>query len=201
MSATKIILASASPRRRELLAMLGLEFDVVPAIGDETALGGASPGETVSAIALGKAREVASANPDALVIAADTLVYLDGAPLGKPRDAQDAINMLSRLSGRAHEVFTGIAVARRGREVARFERTVVEFGELSADEIRAYVATGEPLDKAGAYGAQGLGALLIRRLEGDFFNVMGLPLYLLSTVLKEDFGLNVVKNAANRQGD
>ncbi|MDR0862120.1 MAG: Maf family protein [Oscillospiraceae bacterium] len=202
----RLILASASPRRRELLAMLGLAFEVIPARGDEVAAQG-SPAETVKSIALGKAREVwarevwarenqANSQADVLVIAADTLVFSEGGALGKPRDALDAADMLARLSGREHEVYTGFAVlgksGRETREVARYERTVVRFRELRDDEIAAYVATGEPLDKAGAYGAQGLGALFIERLDGDFFNVMGLPLCALAAVLRDEFNFNVL---------
>jgi septum formation protein len=186
-----LVLASASPRRRELLAMLGLEFAVVPAAGDEAG-GGGAPGELVTAIALGKARQVAAGRSGDTVIAADTLVFLDGAPLGKPADERDAAQMLARLSGRAHEVYTGVAVLGGGRETAEFCRTRVRFRALDADEIARYIRTGEPMDKAGAYGAQGRGAVFIEGIEGDFFNVMGLPLCLLANLLKRDFGIHIL---------
>jgi septum formation protein len=190
-----LILASASPRRRELLTMLGLSFAVMPAEGERDP-GDLTPGAAVEAIALGKALEIAGKimlrQRRDIVIAADTLVYLDGAPLGKPRDAADAARMLRRLAGRWHEVFTGFAVLGGGAAVTRHERTRVNFRDVTDGEIARYVATGEPLDKAGAYGAQGRGAVFIAGIEGDFFNVMGLPLCALSAVLRDEFGFSIV---------
>lgn len=183
-----IILASASPRRRELLEMLEVSFQIMPA-ESELSPEGLSPGQTVMATAMGKAEETAKkAGENALVIGADTLVYDGGTALGKPKNEKDAFDMLRRLSGREHQVYTGVALIHGDRRETRFEKTGVKFGELSDEEIWRYIATGEPMDKAGAYGAQGKGAVFIEKLDGDFFNVMGLPLHLLSKMLK-DFGV------------
>ncbi len=173
-----IILASASPRRRELLGRLGVrELTVLPADADETIPAGMEVSMAVRELSRRKALWAADrARPGDAVIAADTLVYLDGAVLGKPRDAQEAFSMLERLSGRGHEVYTGVTVIKDGALLCEAERTAVYFRSLSQAEIRAYVETGEPMDKAGAYGIQEFGALLVARVEGDFYNVMGLPL-------------------------
>ena len=180
-----IVLASGSPRRRELLEMLGLGFRVCPAKGEETAPKGAGPEATVGALAAAKASEVAQGCPDSLVIAADTIVWAQGRILGKPRDEADAKRMLHMLSGDTHEVYTGVAIIYRGKSVCGAERTKVFFRELSDDEIDGYVATGEPMDKAGAYGIQGRASLMVRRIEGDYFNVVGLPLCRLGQMLEE----------------
>lgn len=182
-----IVLASASPRRRELLSMLGLkDFKVIPAEGEEITEAGLSPAETVCALSRAKADEVsAKCGTAALIIAADTIVALDGDILGKPKDADQAFNMLSRLSGREHTVFTGVTVMRDGVISTEYERTGVRFREITEREILAYIATGEPMDKAGSYGAQGIGSLFIEGIEGDFFNVMGLPLCRLSKMLEK----------------
>ena len=188
-----IVLASASPRRKELLEMLGVRgLTVCPAPnGEEAPPPGLTPAETVEFIALGKARAVAALRPEEdTVIAADTLVFLDGEPLGKPSDASDAHRMLRALSGRRHTVYTGLAVISGGRTETRAEATDVYFRELSDGEIARYVETGEPMDKAGAYGAQGRAAVFIRRIDGDFFNVVGLPLCALSEIL-DGFGVNL----------
>jgi septum formation protein len=184
----EIILASQSPRRRELLAMLGLTFTVVPSAG-EIAPVGLSPGETVKNIAAAKAQSVAPRYPGDVVIAADTLVFLEDALLGKPKNREDAARMLRLLSGRTHEVYTGVCVQRNSQIDAQFEKTAVRFRALDDGEIARYIAAGEPMDKAGAYGAQGRGAVFIERIEGDFFNVMGLPLCRLSGMLK---GYNIL---------
>ena len=184
----KILLASASPRRRALLEMLGVqELEVLPARGEERIDPGLTPEELVTALSRQKAEEVAARRGEAetIVIGADTMVVLDGAVLGKPRDAADARRMLAQLSGRGHTVFTGVTVRRGDRVLSRAERTEVYFRPLSGEEIARYVDTGESMDKAGAYGAQGLASLFVERLEGDFFNVMGLPLCLLGKMLKE----------------
>lgn len=187
----RIVLASKSPRRRELLSLLGFtDFLILPAEGEE-APGERAPGDAVERIALSKAREslaryrAEGGAEDALVIAADTLVYLDGRPLGKPADEKDAKDMLRRLSGKKHLVCTGVALLTGGREHVFHEETAVYFRDLSDEEIDGYIRSGEPMDKAGAYGAQGLGSLFIRRLEGDFFNVVGLPVCRLAQELKE----------------
>ncbi|NLM84514.1 MAG: septum formation protein Maf [Clostridiales bacterium] len=187
---SRIILASKSPRRRELLRLLGFtDFIILPAEGEEAASG--APGDAVRRIALSKARESLGrfrsegGDDSALVLAADTLVYLDGAPLGKPADEADAVSMLRRLSGKKHFVYTGVALLCRGTERTFFEETAVYFRDMREEEIIGYVKSGEPMDKAGAYGAQGLGAAFIERIEGDFFNVVGLPVCRLSQELKE----------------
>lgn len=180
-----IILASASPRRRELLEMLGLRcFAVMTADVDET-VPVLPPEEAVIHLAQKKARKVAeTCLKDDLIIAADTLVYLDGEALGKPETVTEARYMLRRLSGVKHTVYTGVALVNNGKEVAFAEKTDVFFREMRDDEIEAYIKTGEPMDKAGAYGAQGIGAVFVRRIEGDFFNVMGLPVCRLVTALR-----------------
>ena len=181
-----IILASASPRRRELLERFGVPFRVVPARGAETAPEGLTPGEQVECLARHKAAEVAAgADADSVVIAADTVVEIDGEILGKPGTPARAEEMLRRLSGREHRVWSGLCVRRGEKILSGREVTSVHFRELTDGEIRAYVDTGEPMDKAGAYGAQGRGALLVRRIDGDFFTVMGLPLCRLGEMLKK----------------
>ncbi len=182
----KIILASASPRRRELLSALGLAFEVRPAKGEEHPEPGLDGGETAKRLSRAKCLEIASqAEEDAVVIAADTVVCLDDEILGKPADEEDAARMLKALSGRDHRVYTGVTVARGGRVLSDFEETAVHFRPLSEREIAAYIATGEPMDKAGAYGIQGRASLFVRGIEGDYFNVMGLPLCKLGEMLKE----------------
>ena len=180
-----IILASKSPRRMELLAMLGLDFTVIPAEGDENADPNAEPGEMVMWLASQKAEEVAKYHPDSLVIGSDTLVFLDGKPLGKPHTEDEAFKMLSSLSGRTHLVCTGVAVIYGDRRIVDFEKTDVEFRELTTEEIWEYIETGEPMDKAGAYGIQGRGSVFIPGIKGDYFNVVGLPLCKLWTILNE----------------
>jgi septum formation protein len=178
-----LVLASASPRRRELLALLGLTFEVISTDIDETWRNGEAPAAHAERLAREKAAAVA--RPQAAVLAADTIVVIDGAILGKPRDAADAAAMLRALSGRAHTVHTAMAVAYRGREASGVESTQVWFRPLDERTIAEYVATGEPLDKAGAYGIQGYGAVLVERIAGDYFTVMGLGLGRLVELLRE----------------
>lgn len=185
-----IILASASPRRRTLLELFPVQnLRVIPAQGEEAACDGLSPAETVAALSRAKAEEVAArcrANGiDGVIIAADTVVATEACILGKPRDAQHAAQMLRQLSGRTHQVFTGVTVIAGDRTLAAVEKTAVTFRELTERELAAYIATGEPMDKAGAYGIQGMASLFVEKLEGDFFNVMGLPLCRLSQMLSE----------------
>ena len=191
MSRPPVILASASPRRRELLRLVGIEHIVLPADIDETY----QTGETPAAHTERLAREKASAlnRADAVVIGSDTIVVVDGDVLGKPRDRDHAAEMLRRLSGRAHVVMTGVAVAWGGRIASGVEEVTVTFRALSDDEIRRYIDTGEPMDKAGAYGIQGFGATIVDRVDGDYFAVMGLALNRLvrlsrSLGLGYDFG-------------
>lgn len=180
-----IVLASGSPRRRELLETLGLEFSVVPAKGEEIAPEGAGPAETVMALSKAKAAEVAKSRPESLVIAADTVVWAEGRILGKPKDGAEARAMLHMLSDNTHEVYTGVTLMLGEKEAVGAECTKVFFRRLTDEEIDRYVSTGEPMDKAGAYGIQGRAALMVRRLEGDYFNVMGLPLCRLGQMLEE----------------
>ena len=188
-----IVLASASPRRRELMTMLKVEnLKIIPATREEQLVEGLSPAKTVCALARAKAQEVSKlCAVDDIVIGADTIVAVDGLILGKPVDSSDAFHMLSRLSGRTHNVFTGVTVLRGDTEITEFERTRVRFKTLTEREITAYIQTGEPMDKAGSYGAQGIGALFVEGIEGDFFNVMGLPLCRLSKML-EKMGVNLI---------
>lgn len=172
----RVILASASPRRRELLTLIGVRHDVRPADIDETQRAGEDPVVYAERLARGKAGAVATLEPDAVVIGADTIVVVDGVVLGKPADRSDAAHMLRVLSGRRHLVHTAVAVAFGDRIVSAVERVEVGFRELSDAEILAYVATGEPMDKAGAYGIQGFGATIVERVDGDYFSVMGLGL-------------------------
>lgn len=170
-----IILASASPRRRELLALAGVDFAVKVADVEEVIPENASPDEVVKSLALQKAGAVAKENPDSIVIGSDTVVALDGVILGKPRDEEDAVRMLKTLSGRSHTVYTGVAII-HGEKTSNFcEATEVVFNSLTDEEIRNYVATKEPMDKAGAYGIQGKGCVLVEKIVGDYFNVVGLP--------------------------
>lgn len=184
---SRIILASASPRRRELLAMIGIkDFDIMPAAGEEDYPSSMPPDEAVKYIAMKKAESVLSyAGADSLIIAADTVVCLDGRILEKPRDARDAADMLASLSGRRHTVYTGIALIRGGERVSDSAATDVWFKKLTEAEISAYVATGQPLDKAGSYGAQDMAALFVERVEGEFWNVVGLPVCRLGMLLAE----------------
>ncbi len=180
-----VVLASASPRRRELMQMLGIRNLVIrPARGEEKPPEAADPETIVCALASAKAREVSEiSEKDALIIAADTIVWLNGRMLGKPNSEEEAFSMLKSLSGKCHEVYTGICIIDGDTEDCEAERTQVCFRELSDEEILGYIRDGEPMDKAGAYGAQGKGALFVRSIEGDFFNVMGLPVCRLGQML------------------
>jgi len=191
MNRPPVILASSSPRRRELLRLVGIEHTVMPAEIDETY----APGEAPRAHAERLAREKARAleRDDAVVIGSDTIVVVDDEVLGKPRDREQAAAMLRRLSGRSHVVMTGVAVAWHGRIVSAVEEVGVTFRSLTDDEIQRYIDTGEPMDKAGAYGIQGYGATIVDRVDGDYFAVMGLALNRLvqlcgSVGLGYDFG-------------
>ena len=183
----RVVLASQSPRRRDLLDLVGIRHEVRPADIDEAVRPGEPPDAYTERLAREKARVVAAQEPDAVVIAADTTVVIDDEILGKPAHAAEARAMVRRLAGRTHEVFTGIAVRRGGqsREAAGVERVLVTVRALSEPEIVAYVATGEPMDKAGAYGIQGYGATIIERIDGDYFAVMGLSLVRTVTLLRE----------------
>lgn len=176
MNDVRVVLASSSPRRRELLSMIGVAHEVMPADIDERYLPGEDPPAHAQRLAREKAGVVATREPGALIIAADTIVVVDGDVLGKPGDAAEAAAMLRRLSGRSHTVHTAVAVRWEAREASAVESPCVTFRPLDEEHIAAYIATGEPMDKAGAYGIQGFGATLVTRIEGDYFAVMGLPL-------------------------
>lgn len=185
-----MILASASPRRRELLSLIFGEFRIVPSRFDERLVPPElGPPEHVTYSSLMKARDIAAQYPDALVIGADTVVVVDSAILGKPQDPADAARMLRMLGGRAHQVYTGLAVTRGDLEASGSECTDVTFRELDDATIARYIATGEPMDKAGAYAIQGRGSVLITGISGCYFNVVGLPIYRLSRML-EAFGIH-----------
>lgn len=182
----KVILASASPRRRELLQQVGIEAEVCPADFAETDSSEISVADVALSNAKGKCLVVVAEKGDKLpVVAADTIVVIDNSVLGKPKDAAEAKKMLKTLSGRKHQVITGVAVSYLGRMLYRSNVTEVYFRDLSEAEINAYVLTGEHLDKAGAYGIQGKGALLVERINGCYNNVVGLPLTMLDTMFKE----------------
>lgn len=195
---TELILASASPRRRELLANMGLDFTVLASDADESIVDkDVPPGIYVQELALLKAASAAlkaAKNKNALVIAADTVVVNDEKILGKPADAEDAARMLRALSGRTHRVYTGICVlrVRDAYTVCKSVCTEVEFRELSERRISRYIDSGEPMDKAGAYGIQGLGAMLVKGINGDYFNVVGLPVGTLADILEKDYGFELI---------
>ena len=189
----KIVLASGSPRRQELLARIGItDFDIRVPEAEESYPAGLTPQQIVEYISREKADAAAKlCTPDEIVITADTMVFLDEARLGKPADEADALRMLTALQGRHHTVCTGVTVRRGDDILTQSETTHVYFRPASEAELRAYIATGEPMDKAGAYGVQGKGALLVEKRNGDFFNVMGLPVLRLSRMLAQ-FGVNLL---------
>ena len=195
----RIILASQSPRRRELLERMGIsQFDVIPAKGEERADPNLTPDQLVEELSPQKAAEIAAGNPDALIIAADTVVAVDGTVLGKPHDRDDAVRMLQTLSGREHTVYSGLTVCWQGRSVTQHEATAVRFRPLSETDIDHYVSTGEPMDKAGSYGIQGYGCTLVEGISGDYYNVVGLPVCRLSQILS-GFGLDPLAMAATKE--
>lgn len=191
----QIILASQSPRRKELLGRFCQDLIIRADSSEEIKIPGEKPEETVCRLALTKAKNVASVSQEnALVVGADTIVVLDDDVLGKPKDEEDAFRMLRSLSGRVHTVVTGVAVldTETGKEKTLAESTKVRFKELSNQEIAAYIASKEPMDKAGAYGIQELGSLFIEGVEGDYFNVVGLPVCKLGKLLKEEFSVDIL---------
>ncbi len=180
-----LILASKSPRRKELLSIITKDFTIIPAVGEENADKKLPPKEYVSKLAEDKADEVFALHKEAAVIGADTVVAAGKEILGKPKDKADAFRMLKLLSGTTHSVFTGVCVISGGERKVFCEETEVEFYPLTDEEIEGYIATGEPFDKAGAYGIQDKGALLVKRINGDYYNVMGLPAGRLYRVMRE----------------
>ncbi|MFW5992259.1 MAG: Maf family protein [Halanaerobiaceae bacterium] len=189
----KLILASASPRREKLLKQLGLHFTVVPSNINEDRYLHLPPVELVNELSLAKAEEVAELVENTVIIAADTIVVLNDAVIGKPEDTEDAKKMLQRLSGTKHTVYSGLAVlsTENGFSKSDYDQTDVYIRNLSDREIDAYIRSGEPMDKAGAYGIQGLGGIFVERINGSFFTVMGLPIHILSVMLK-DFAINIL---------
>ena len=188
-----IILASASPRRKELLEKIGLVFIVDPSQYSEDLNSKLTPQDLALSISEGKARAMAAKYPDAIIIAADTIGVIGSRIIGKPHTSAEAVKMLRLLSGKSHQVITGLTVldSNNDMKVSKTLQTRVYFKELSDDEIAAYVKTGEPLDKAGAYAIQGLGSIFVEKINGDYYNVMGLPLNALAEILKE-FGIQVL---------
>ncbi|MDE7230225.1 MAG: Maf family protein [Oscillospiraceae bacterium] len=181
-----MILASKSPRRKELLGIISEDFKIIPAAGEELIPDGTGPKDAVLLLSRQKAEEIYAQYKGEIIISADTIVVIDNKILGKPCDEEQAFEMLKTLSGRSHTVFTGVCVIFADGTSKNFaERTDVEFYPLSDSEIRGYIATGEPMDKAGAYGIQEKGALLVKSISGDFYNVMGLPISRLARVLHE----------------
>ncbi len=192
-SPVRVILASQSPRRRDLLTLIGVPHEVAPADIDESVLQGERPIPHCERLARTKAQTLAAQHHDAVVIAADTIVVIDNEILGKPQSTLQAEQMLAQLSGRTHTVHTAVAVAYHGMVVSSVETVVVTFRKLTAAQIARYVSTGEPMDKAGAYGIQGFGATLVERIEGDYFAVMGLAVGRVIGLLRDvgvhyDFG-------------
>ena len=188
----ELILASQSPRRREIMALMGLPFRTEVCTEPERIPKGLSSAETVMRLAHQKAAFALKLHPSACVIGADTVVDLDGEIIGKPKSPEDAIATLSRMQGRSHVVYTGLAVLKEGYEDVRSVTTKVQFRPMSETEIRWYVSTGEPMDKAGSYGAQGYGSVFVDSIEGNYFNVIGLPaptlyeMLLKAGAIKED---------------
>ena len=189
----EVILASQSPRRKELLGLFHIPFSVRVSDADETMNPDAPAAEQVALVSQRKA-EAISRSPEDVVIAADTIVVCDGQILGKPKDTADASRMLHLLSGREHQVMTGMTVLRGNQRISCTEITDIHFRQLSDREIDAYIRSGEPMDKAGAYGIQQLGALLVEKIHGDYFNVMGLPINKISVTFFQKLGINLLYN-------
>jgi len=185
VSGCRVVLASASPRRRDLLNLIGIAHEVRPANIDETMRPRESPRRYAERLAREKASATATRDPDLITIGADTVVVIDRKVLGKPADTADAARMLRMLSGREHTVITAVAVSRGRKLRSAIEEVRVKFRRLRDDEIDEYIAMGEPMDKAGAYGIQGYGATIVERIEGDYFAVMGLPLVRLVGLMRD----------------
>ena len=196
----QIILASQSPRRRELLGQMGFTgFEIRPAKGEEIIDPTLHPAQLVEELSRQKAIEVSqTVRPDALVIAADTVVSVEERVLGKPGSEEEAREMLRSLSGQTHTVYTGVTLSCGARQITEHEATQVRFRVLTEEEIAAYVQTGEPMDKAGAYGIQGIGSLLVEGIEGDYFNVVGLPVCRLGQMLRK-FGIDALAQCAGKE--
>ncbi|HEX6923509.1 MAG TPA: Maf family protein [Bacillales bacterium] len=196
----RLILASGSPRRKQLLTQASLSFDISVSKVDESINEHQTPAEAVQTLALRKAKKVARRYPDAVVLGADTVVSIDGTILGKPKNEDDAMAMLQRLSGRVHTVYTGTAVVSAEQTLSFYAGTEVLFWELAKDEIEAYISSGEPFDKAGSYGIQGLGATLVKEIHGDYFTVVGLPLSRTVRALR-NFGITTRSVTEKKSGE
>lgn len=193
----KFILASGSPRRKEILENISLEFEIMADESDELMIEGEKPYDTVKRLSMQKAKNIASrveAEENTIVIGADTVVSIDEKILGKPKDEREAKDMLLTLSGRINTVYTGLAVleTQSGKAVSEFVSTGVKFRSLSEKKIENYIKSGEPMDKAGAYGIQKIGGLFVESINGDYFNVVGLPLCRLGEILSGEFGINLI---------
>jgi septum formation protein len=188
----KIILASKSPRRKQILEQVGLKFTVEVSDFDETKIKFKTPQEMVKKLSLEKAKIIAVKNPNAVIIGADTTVIYKNEIIGKPTSKQDAVRILKLLSGKVHEVVTGFTVISGKNSVTKAVTSKVKFKKLTDAEIKAYVKTGEPMDKAGGYGIQEKGGLFIENIQGDYFNIVGLPIFAVSEVLKQ-FGVEITK--------
>ena len=188
-----IILASASPRRKEILENTNIKFDIISSSIEELVLDGESPCQMVMRLAFEKGIDIASKYKSNLVISADTIVVLDDNVLGKPKDEEEARQMISNLSGRTHQVITGISLINleKNKKIIDYVISNVKFKKLSKDDINDYIKTKESLDKAGAYGIQGYGAILVEEIQGDYFNIVGLPISKLSDLLKIHFNINL----------
>ena len=187
----KIILASTSPRRKELLSRLGLVFETEESGYEEEMRLELDPEKLAEHLSFHKAKPVSDRNPDAIVIAADTFIVFQGKYLGKPKGEEEARNMLKELSGKRHEIITGVTVMDKDKTISFVSKADVYMKDLSLETIDNYIKTGEPMDKAGAYAIQGKGAVLIEKMEGDFFGAVGLPIGRLSEELKK-FGINIL---------
>lgn len=186
-----IVLASKSPRRKELLGLLDLDFQIITADIDETMNPSLTVADEVARLSYEKAAAVKpKVSPDTIIISADTIVELGGKVMGKPKDKTDAFNMLKNLSGNTHNVLSGVTVMQGDRHISKTVVTAVTFRDISNEEINAYIETLEPMDKAGAYGIQGRGSKFVQKINGDYFNVVGLPVCELSLMLKE-FNVNI----------
>lgn len=190
----KIILASKSPRRKEILETMGVDFVIDVADADESVGRELSPVEAVCEISKRKAKAVAERheNEDCIIISADTVVVIDGKIIGKPKDEEDAFNIIKSLSGRTHEVYSGFTVCGKGKTKTDFEVTKVHFKELCDDDIRRYIATGECMDKAGAYGIQQKGNLFVEYIHGDYYNVVGFPISKICVTICNLYGINLL---------
>ncbi|MCL2097078.1 MAG: Maf family protein [Oscillospiraceae bacterium] len=192
---TKIILASQSAARKSILESFGVKAVIYATNTDESLYGGVNftPAEIVEGLAQRKARRAKTDinDPGALIIAADTVVWFENKIIGKPENAEDAFNTLKRLSGSEHEVYSGIAVVYDNKIISDYDCAKVKFREIDEEEIREYIKTGEPLSKAGSYGAEGIGAAFIESITGDFFNIAGLPVYKFANILRDNFNLSI----------